>query len=135
MVVLKALNNTVMSSSPFITDTTKPLVALQSQRNGYTQLSTPTEITHYTNLPPALFAAATEWAAALETLGAQKVYWLMLSDVVPHLHLHLYPRWAEDTLQGTALFDARNNEPQPAWDCATTEALEAWATKHNVYLL
>jgi len=120
--------------SPFIHSTEKSLVALQGQRNGYVQLSTPTEVTRYTNLPPALFTAATAWAAALETLGAKKVYWLMLSDVVPHLHLHLYPRWAEDTQRGTALFDARN-EPQPAWDCATTDALEAWAEKHSVHLL
>ena len=121
-------------SSPFTHSTEKPLVAIQGQRRGWVQLSTPTEITHYADLPPVLFTAATAWAAALETLGAPKVHWIMFSETVPHLHLHLYPRWAEDTARGTALFDARN-EPQPAWDCATTDALEAWAAKHNVHLL
>jgi diadenosine tetraphosphate (Ap4A) HIT family hydrolase len=115
--------------------THKPLVAVKGARNGYLQLA-PTQLTeHYGDLPPTLFAAATDWARILESLGAQRVYWVMLAEVVPHLHLHLYPRWTPDEPKGLPLFEARESAPQPAWTGTTQAALLQWAETHSVHVI
>jgi histidine triad (HIT) family protein len=38
--------------------------------------------------------ALTRWSKALERAGAEQVYVLRIGDHVPHLHVHLVPRWA-----------------------------------------
>jgi histidine triad (HIT) family protein len=43
----------------------------------------------------ALGVAIAQWCRALELAGAEHVYVLRLGHVVPHLHIHLVPRWPE----------------------------------------
>ena len=107
-------------------------MALKGQRNGYIMLAPAKDIRHYTGLEPALFATAKAWGEQLEALGAQKVYWIMLSEVTEHLHIHLYPRWADDTQKGITLFESRDSEPQPDWQPAVLDQLAQWANTHTV---
>ncbi len=111
------------------------LACLKGERNGNIQLATTKEVLHYKDLPSDVLIAAQDWAIELETLGAKKVYWLTLAEMLPHLHIHLYPRWETDTLKGVALFEQRETEPQPIWETNTTEALARWAKKHSVFIL
>ncbi len=122
-------------TSPFHRNSAKPLVALAGTRNGYIQLSTARLITQYAELPPELFLAAQAWAARLEALGAKRVYWITLSEVVTHLHIHLYPRWSDDEDRGVSLFEQRDNTPQPAWASDVNTALTDWANTHQVTLI
>ena len=119
-------------TSPFLSTTNKPLRALQGTRGGYIQLATTSVITDYASLPIDLFLAARDWAARLEALGAKRVYWITLSEVVTHLHIHLYPRWDDTEDKGTTLFDQRDTEPQPDWSPAMLAALTDWANVHDV---
>ncbi len=121
--------------SPFSTTTNDPLVALAGQRCGYIQLATSQLAMHYADLPDEIFTAAKDWAACLEKLGAQRVYWIMLAEQVTHLHLHLYPRWTSDEIKGLPLFEQRNMRPQPDWSDSVQRALADWAERHQVHLL
>lgn len=118
--------------SPFLIDTDKPLVAIQGTRCGYIQLAPSQEITHYEELPESFLNAAKAWASDLEALGAKRVYWIMLSEVVPHLHFHLYPRWEGDEISGLPLFEQRDTEPQPVWTEAMLAKLASWQAEFNV---
>lgn len=120
--------------NPFFISSQQSLVAIQGQRAGYIQLATSQEITEYSQLSVELFTAAKAWAATLEAHGAKRVYWLTLSEVVPHLHIHLYPRWTDDERKGLPLFEARNESPQPVWPSELKNALAEWVSKHDVYL-
>ncbi|WP_303674404.1 hypothetical protein [Vampirovibrio chlorellavorus] len=111
-----------------------PLVALKGARNGYIMLAPATAITQYADLPASIWAAAQAWAAMLEQAGSPRVYTVILSEVTRHLHIHLFPRWPEDTLRGTALFDTRDTQPQPLWTPALQDALTRWAQTHPVSL-
>jgi diadenosine tetraphosphate (Ap4A) HIT family hydrolase len=122
-------------ANPFLTATNRPLVALCGLRGGYIQLATAREVTDYSALPPELFFAAQAWAAQLEELGARRVYWITLSEVVRHLHIHLYPRWSDDEPRGLALFEQREASPQPPWTANLRDALDAWSVAHAVHLL
>lgn len=122
-------------TTPFQTPSNHPLVALRGTRGGYIQLAPAAPIQTYDGLPPSLFTAAQAWAHTLETLGAPRVYWITLSEVVRHLHIHLYPRWPDDTLRAIALFEARDQSPQPPWTPALEAALAHWAEQHDVALL
>src|SRR5688572_26984434 len=113
--------------SPFAIETDAPLVAIKGPRCGYLQLSTNAIHTRYADLPMRLFQASQAWASRLEQLGAPRVYWITLSEVVTHLHIHLYHRWPEDTEKGVPLFEAREKQPQPAWTDAVEAALVTWA--------
>ncbi|HEY9687696.1 MAG TPA: hypothetical protein V6C52_12040 [Coleofasciculaceae cyanobacterium] len=120
-------------ANPFTAvSTQKPLVALKGKRNGYLMLATSQEILQYAELPDSLLTSAKTWAATLEKMGAPRVYWMTLSEVTPHLHIHLYPRWSEDDLKGIPLFEARESNPQPAWTELTEAALDKWALDFNV---
>jgi hypothetical protein len=120
-------------ANPFTAvSTPKPLVALKGKRNGYLMLATSQEIFQYAGLPDSLLIAAKTWAATLEKMGAPRVYWITLSEMTPHLHIHLYPRWPEDILKGIPLFEARESNPQPAWTELMEAALDKWALDFNV---
>lgn len=111
-----------------------PFVALKGKRNGYIMLAPVTETTHYGDLPSAIFQAAQAWAALLEKSGSPRVYWITLSEVTRHLHIHLFPRWETDTLKGVELFETRDNQPQPEWAPETLQALAEWAKAYRVSL-
>lgn len=122
-----------MSDSPFLApDSEAPLVALKGLRNGYLQLAANRPCECYADMPPELLLAARDWAAQLEVLGAKRVYWITLSEVVRHLHIHLYPRWEEDEPKGLSLFESRENGPQPPWTKAVEAALYDWIAAHGV---
>ncbi len=121
--------------NPFLTDTERPLVAICGLRGGYLQVAAAREVTRYRELPEELFLAARDWAARLEELGARRVYWITLSEVVRHLHIHLYPRWSDDEPKGLALFEQRETSPQPAWTRETLAELDAWRQAYSVHLI
>lgn len=121
-----------MGTSPFCIETDQALVAIRGMRRGYIQLAQPQEVTSYQDLSDEWLKAARAWAATLEALGAKRVLWIMLSEMVPHLHLHVYPRWTDEEVRGIALFEQREQAPQPAWDAATESALASWAAAHRV---
>jgi diadenosine tetraphosphate (Ap4A) HIT family hydrolase len=122
-----------MSHNPFLIETTKPLVVICGERCGYVQLASSNGATDYASLPDSLFLAAKSWAAELEALGAKRVYWITLSEVVRQLHIHLYPRWTDDEPRGLPLFDQRDHSPQPIWDAEVKRALQAWAEAYQVH--
>jgi diadenosine tetraphosphate (Ap4A) HIT family hydrolase len=121
--------------NPFITNTTLPWVALVGPRQGYIQLAPSHVCESFAALSPELFTVAQAWACQLEALGAARVLWLTLAEVTHHKHIHLYPRWPDDSLQGVALFEARENTPQPLWSETSQTALAAWAQQHQVHLI
>ncbi|MBX2860339.1 MAG: hypothetical protein KTR14_03835 [Vampirovibrio sp.] len=123
-----------MIVNPFLIDTERPLVALKGHRGGYVQLAPSREVTSYKEAPTEVFQAAHAWAAQLELLGARRVYWITLSEVVSHLHIHLYPRWTENELKGLPLFEAREDTVQPVWTPELTAALQEWAEKWQVHV-
>lgn len=120
--------------NPFNLPTELPLVAIRGARAGYLQLAQTGTAQQYDALTPALFEAARDWAATLERLGAKRVYWITLSEVVRHLHIHLYPRWEEDMFKGIPLFEARETLPQPGWSPTLESALTDWASRHSVFI-
>lgn len=125
------------TQSPFAlsdTQVAEQLVAISGLRSGYIQLATREPFSHYEQLPISLFEAAKAWAAILERQGAPRVYWITLSEVVTHLHIHLYPRWPEDTRKGITLFEGREKTPQPPWSEEVVKALTDWANRYGVYV-
>lgn len=129
------MNRSQIVSNPFLTETTQPLVAIQGKRCGYVQLAPSKVITTYQDLPEALFIAAKTWAAVLEDLGAKRVYWITLSEMVPHLHIHLYPRWSDKEERGISLFEQRNDHAQPLWTPDIQEAFTCWLQEHQIHLI
>ncbi len=121
-------------NNPFLLDSEYSLAALPGIRGGYLQLAPTTLSTSYKDLPIEMFVAAKAWATRLESLGAKRVYWITLSEVLPHLHIHLYPRWHEDEARGIALFEERNESTQPPWTPEMTHALTDWATEYSIAL-
>ncbi|HEY9886392.1 MAG TPA: hypothetical protein V6C96_03930 [Vampirovibrionales bacterium] len=117
--------------NPFQLDTKAPLVFIKGQRKGYLQIATSEIITKYKNLPDYLLLAAKDWVTSLEGLGAKKVYWISLSEVVEHLHIHLYPRWSDTESKGIQLFEERNNSDlkQPNWTTEEEKKLYEWVSK------
>lgn len=116
-------------------ETDRPLVAICGKRCGYLQIAPVREITAYDALPDELFWAAKAWASRLENSGAKRVYWLTLSEMVRHLHIHLYPRWEENEPKGVSLFELRGHDPQPAWREPVYRALREWAEQFSVHLI
>lgn len=121
--------------NPFLTNTDKALVAIKGERAGYIQIAASSEVTLYQDLPEEILIAAKNWAVELEKMGAKKVYWITLSEVVTHLHIHLYPRWTDNEAKGLPLFEKRNTAPQPAWTTEMLLCLNAWADAHNTALI
>jgi len=113
-------------------ETQEPFVALTRNRNGYIMIAAHEEKTSYADFSLDLMAAAKAWATVLEQHGAARVYWIMLSEETPHLHMHLFPRWESEGSKGIALFEARNNTPQPAWTPELQAALAVWAKEWKV---
>lgn len=120
------------TSSPFQRITPTSLIAVRGPRNGYIQLASAELNTHYADMPSELLLAAKTWAAKLESLGAKRVYWIILSEQVQHLHIHLYPRWDDNETRGIALFEQRDSGPQPVWESHVQTALIDWANTHKV---
>lgn len=98
-------------------------------------LATAAEIETYAQWPETILTAAKAWAALLESLGSPRVYWITLSEVTRHLHIHLFPRWPEDNLQGIALFETRDAGPQPPWQAPVLESLSNWAQEYQVEII
>jgi diadenosine tetraphosphate (Ap4A) HIT family hydrolase len=124
--------------NPFVINTSKPLVAIKGRRAGYIQLATSTYINTYAQLPVRLFEAAKLWAAIVETHGAKKIYWITLSEVVDHKHIHLYPRWHKDNLDGLDLFNNRINDEKTtinSWNSLLSDALLDWSNEYDVELI
>ncbi|MBK8190734.1 MAG: hypothetical protein IPK79_09840 [Vampirovibrionales bacterium] len=124
-----------MTIDPFEHAADAPLVAIPGARNGYLQLAPSTRAICYADLPDVALLAAKDWAARLEALGAPRVYWLTLAEVVRRLHIHLYPRWSDDLARGIALFEARNTAPQPPWTPRTLAERAAWAERWQVAVI
>lgn len=129
-------SNTSLKNHPFLSKPTdKPLVALPGKRNGYLMIAPSTETLHYETLDEKALLAARAWATRLEQLGSPRAYWIILSEVTRHLHIHIFPRWPEDTLSSVPLFESRDTQPQPAWTDAMQTALRQWATEFQVEIL
>lgn len=111
------------------------LMALCGLRKGYLQLAPAASITTYAELPDAMVLAAKDWAVRLEALGARRVYWITLSEVVRRLHIHLVPRWEDHEPRGLALFEQREQPPQPEWTATVRAALTDWRTCWGVVLV
>lgn len=113
------------------------MVALLGQRNGYVMLAASIKNESYETLPDKALMAAKAWATRLEQLGSPRAYWMVLSEQVRQLHIHIFPRWAEDTLKGVALFETRDSatESQPAWTPMVQEALHGWAEQYQVEVI
>jgi diadenosine tetraphosphate (Ap4A) HIT family hydrolase len=122
--------------SPFAQSTPLPFVAILGKRAGYVQLAPSQETNQHASVPTQLFEVAQTWCAFLQTqTEVERIYWLQFSEVVSHLHWHLYPRYEGDTLKGTAAFEARNDEPQHRpWPLHWQEAVKQWAERYGVYL-
>jgi hypothetical protein len=123
--------------SPFKSEEKRPFVAIVGKRAGYVQIATSRETTQQAEVPLALFDACQAWSAFLQTQeNVAKVYWLQFSEVVEHLHWHLYPRFTHDTLKGTDAFNARHtSEAQVPWDLHWQTALFQWANRYDVAVL
>ncbi|MBY0404674.1 MAG: hypothetical protein K2X66_12295 [Cyanobacteria bacterium] len=120
-----------------------PFVAFIGKRKGYVQLATSSQIEQFQKLPESLFVAAQAWASTLEGGSfpenhailerALKIYWFILSDVVPHLHIHLYPRWGEEEAKGINLFQERDNPKHfYPWTSSLRDALTSWSKAHHI---
>jgi diadenosine tetraphosphate (Ap4A) HIT family hydrolase len=120
---------------PFSVETDKPLVALKETRNGYITIATSQNVEHYAEWSSHILQAAHAWAMTLEKSGCPRAYWITLSEMVRHLHIHIFPRWPEDTLKGIMLFESRNTELQPTWTPQISTALEQWAKEFNVKII
>ncbi len=120
--------------NPFRVETDCPLVAIRGARAGYLMVASRREVFRYQDIPQAVFEAARSWAETLEQLGACRVYWLVLSEVTPHYHIHVFPRWPQDGLKGIPLFEARDSAPQPYWTAPLEEALLRWQEKFGVFV-
>jgi diadenosine tetraphosphate (Ap4A) HIT family hydrolase len=121
--------------NPFLTDTNSPLAAIQGLRGGYVQLAPTRLTTTYQDLPDTMLLAAKAWAVKLEALGAKRVYWITLSEMLPHLHIHLYPRWSDDELRGLPLFEQREHAGQPPWTDDLAQAFDTWAKAFDVTVI
>jgi diadenosine tetraphosphate (Ap4A) HIT family hydrolase len=120
-------------TNPFIHgDSDLPYIALTRDRNGYIMVATHQEIVSYADFSLDLMAVAKAWSAILESHGAPRVYWVMLSEETHHLHMHLFPRWPSDTQKGIPLFESRNTTPQPVWTPELETALAEWARTWQV---
>lgn len=125
------------SPSPFCLDTPCAVVAKAEGRAGYVQFASPSLSTTFATLPPVVLQVAHAWACQLEQWpNVERVYWFLLSEQVRHLHYHLFPRFANDTLRGTALFDARfEASHSPEWTQEQRLCLEQFCHQHHVALL
>jgi diadenosine tetraphosphate (Ap4A) HIT family hydrolase len=121
--------------SPFRVDTDKPVVGIPGKRQGYLMIASAREVFRYADIPDAVFSAARSWAVTVEELGAQRVYWIVLSEVTPHYHIHVFPRWPHDSGKGIPLFESRDSDPQPAWEEPASACLERWAREWDVHLI
>lgn len=118
--------------NPFLeAPTDKAIVAIKGRRSGYLQIAPSIETNTYESLPLNILIAARAWAVALESLGAKRVYWITLSEMVRHLHIHLYPRWMETEAKGIELFEGRETQPQPDWTEPVETALYRWAETYH----
>lgn len=126
----------MVNASPFLGHSSeKKFVAIKGLRAGYIQLASSEEIINYSDLSPLLFLAALDWMKALEELGAKRVYSIILSEQVKHIHVHLYPRWDEQEEKGLDLFAKREQKDQPIWSQEMNFLLDKWAEDNNVFII
>lgn len=126
-----------MPQSPFKTDTSHPLIAIIGKRAGYLQIASSQQGNQHSEVPSSLFLASQAWSAFLQTQEeVSKVYWLQFSEVVSHLHWHLYPRFVGDAFKGTDAFEKRHTpEACQAWALHWQAGLYQWAERFDVALL
>jgi hypothetical protein len=127
--------NKMSANNPFQVETTLPFVAILGERNGYVQVACSRTQEKYQHLNGHVLRVALDWCRRAELEGAERVYWITLSEMVRHLHIHLYPRWEADTIRGIALFEARNEDDQPAWTPALSRQVQEWARRHDVHII
>lgn len=128
-------NDPQYSVNPFLmSGVQQPIVAILGKRKGYLMVAPAHDVQTYANLPDEVLLAAKAWALTLEQSGASRVYWIILSEVTRHLHIHVFPRWPEDSLTGVALFESRDSDLQPAWSASINHALKEWARTHDVHI-
>jgi hypothetical protein len=120
-----------------------PLIAKKGVRGGYLQLAfSQAGIEHYAQASSNLFEAAVAWATWLESQPTiKRAYWVIFSEAVPQLHIHLFPRYDTDTVKGEALFATRDNptdptgHPHPPWTSTLEQGLIDWSTSWNVTIV
>ena len=124
-------------NSPFSEQTDCLFIAIVGKRAGYIQIATNGETTAHAEIPLDLLNACQAWSSFLQTQESiAKVYWLQFSEVVEHLHWHLYPRFIHDLLKGTDAFNARHtHEAESPWDLHWQAALFQWAKRYDVEIL
>lgn len=126
----------MINASPFLGHSTQSkFVVIKGRRCGYIQLASAEEIVNYSDLSPLLFLAAHEWMKALEKFGAKRVYFILLSEEVKHIHIHLYPRWEEQEAKGLDLFAQREQKNQPIWSQEINSLLDKWAEENNIFII
>jgi hypothetical protein len=113
------------------------MVAIMGKRGGYIQLSPSHQVVGYSQVSTTFLNAALAWATCLEAQPTiARCYWITLSEAVKQLHIHLFPRYTDETkIVGISLFEARNTLPQPDWTPSLTEALQQWASTHGVAII
>jgi diadenosine tetraphosphate (Ap4A) HIT family hydrolase len=126
-----------MPNNPFDIETALPLVAIIGNRGGYIQLSPSHSVEGYIQLPLACLQAALAWATIVEAQPTiARCYWITLSEAVKQLHIHLYPRYGDETeAVGIPLFEARNTQPHPPWTAELKKALNQWAKTYGVCVI
>lgn len=121
--------------NPFLAcSTDKNFIALKGLNKGYLQIAPAKFVNNFSDLNSNIFQIAHSWAQILEKLGAKKVYWITLSEALPHLHIHLFPRWEDQSIKGLDLFALRE-QCLWSWNQETNNCLYVWAKENQIEII